>query len=66
MSAAGRLQKTLSAAACCLALIGCAAAPLKGWRVEGTYRLDGTGASAADGYLALARQYEVRRATFSR
>ena len=30
----------------------------RGGGSEGTYRLDGTGASAADGYLALARQYE--------
>lgn len=58
MSLTRKLQQTLAAVASCLTLIGCAAAPAKGWRVEGTYRLDGTGASAAAGYLALGRQYQ--------
>jgi Flp pilus assembly protein TadD len=40
------------------ALLGCSSLPPAPWRVEPTYRVEDSGAGAAQGYLALARQYD--------
>ncbi len=52
----GRL--TLLSLAASAVVLGCASVPSSQWRMEPSYRVQGTGASAAQGYLALARQYE--------
>ena len=56
---AARRGLLLGATATSLLLIGCAAMPLSGWRVEPSLRLTHSeGTSVAQGYLALARQYD--------
>ena len=51
-------QFTLLSLAASALVLGCASVPSSQWRMEPSYRVQGTGTSAAQGYLALARQYE--------
>lgn len=45
------------------ALLGCSSLTPAPWRVEPVYRVEGSGAGTARGYLALARQYEGEQRT---
>lgn len=46
-----------------VALLGCAALPDTPWRLEPSYHIAHGGGNAAQGYLALARQYEGEQRT---
>lgn len=55
-------RHAVTAAAVALVLAGCAAPePMMTWRLAPNYRVSSTAASAAQGYMALARQYEGER-----
>lgn len=54
-------SRTLALSAVALALAGCAAPAPEAWRVEPNYRVSHSGPAMAQGYAALARQYEGER-----